>query len=327
MDATIEKIIEQLVCEHCRPKVHKVLEYERLKAAASAALGDLRELGYETRKGKGSADDEPVDRAAAMAATRERLGLGQPQEPDPLMGGVNPVTGRKVGAASASFKQVPMDAIMRCIRGEIAPHVLASELGLSYAVIRSRVNALIGPPTGKERWRSGVGFIRHGVPARPAEMALPIPPPAEPRIRIKKSKARPGASRTVNIPDSDLQRVIDKRASVDDVARKYKCVVSTVYARIAEFKERVTAVKAKPRITDVDLHRLLAKTKTTAQMAHKYRLTEGEVRNQVAEFKALQETKRRVSSVGGEQAPSIGASTLSPDEVAARVLAEPSRSE
>lgn len=337
-------MLERLkLCDHCRPQVAALIEYERAHVAARQARDKLMSVSGidEPRRGRRpnstSADDDLDERQSAIHATKQRLGI-QRANPAPETMTVNP----------RWMKDVAIDEIMRVIRGEISPGDLCKELRVSSGVVRSRVSGLIGPPAGPERWRKGVGYLRFGKPAWDPEHQRIVVKPPPPRERKPSQPRGPYEKRgpKMSLPTSALKQLAAGTLAPTVASKRFNMKRSTVYYLMNKYKAEMadsgssepkpepkadpkpepkadppakTHVRERGRISPLDHERLLAKTRSVAQVAHKYSISETKVRAQYAEYIKAQREREPATT------PANGASQLTTDEVVARVLAEPAR--
>lgn len=285
------------------------LEYETAQALAKAKRDALnaRIAAHDPaakRIGKGAArkasadyEDVPLDaplttRADAIATARQRIGLAWRERAK----GKDP----RAGAGNAQYKhQVTEAELMRCIRGEVRPAQLAKQLKVDAATIYGRIKAIIGPAgKGDSHWKPGVGFTRNGKPAiellrQVKGLRLPAsqPPPA-----VTKRKQQPVGKgtgrRAAEIPEADLQRLVDKRTTGVALARKHKCGMSTIYKQLAVYRQRsqgkqpaATMTAQADKVTDDELDDIVAGNLSVAAVAARHLLSAAAVAQRVQRYR------------------------------------------
>lgn len=227
----MEPNIETLLCEDCRTIFVQALEVERTQLAAQVAKDKLR----------------------ALSAAKQQHGTKPPSKTQKAAPAAKPLKGRGGG----TWKEVPVDEVLRNIRGDIAPGELSAQLGIATPVLRRRVQDIIGVPDNGTRWERGVGYLINGKPAWNHERdalrvdkrkgavgktgAVKASAVKDSGTSKSKPKSTGGRKPTPGPSDDEIRAYLAGKLTVDKLMRRYKCGDSKIYRTINAFKVRFGA--------------------------------------------------------------------------------------
>lgn len=147
-----------------------------------------------------------------------------------------------------------------------------------------------------------MGFTRNGKPAiellrQVKGLRLPAsqPPPAVTKRKqqpVGKGTGRPVGKgtgrRAAEIPEADLQRLVDKRTTGVALARKHKCGMSTIYKQLATYRQRsqpATMPAQADKVTDDELDDIVAGNLSVAAVAARHLLSAAAVAQRVQRYR------------------------------------------